>query len=216
MDCDHEKEGGGIMKSSIGLVLCLPVLMAAIAPVEACNTRVVWQADLSGDELAPPVKTPAKGVAVYHFNLGHPDATIDVDLQGIKDVTAIDLRAGDPEKAGPVVYSLYAATDGKLPAHFVKKIAERDLRRQPDLKIGSFTDLTFAVLNGTAYVTISTKANPSGELRGKVWMHKYLSYSAAETDARHDEKLHEQAKQESDKAGKDTAPAAETPAAPSK
>ena len=180
-------------------VLSVATLALLDAPVaRACNTKVVWQADLTGAGFTPAVRTSATGKAVFQFNfhndIGTPDATVIVDLSNVKGVTGIDLRAGDRDKPGPILFSLYSRKDGRRsPNHFSKTITEADLHRQTDPRIQTFVDVVNAVTGHTAFITVSTRANAAGELRGEITMRKIAIYSAEDTGAGHNAQLHEQA-----------------------
>ena len=173
----------------------------------ACNTLVVWQADLKGDGLSPAVQTAAGGIAVFGFNfhndVGTPDATVAVDLHDARDVTSIDLRAGDRTKPGPILFTLYTRKQGKLRGgHLSKTITEADLQRQSDPRIQTFADVVNAVTGHTAFITVNTRAHPTGELRGDISMRKVPIYSADDSSAGHDPRLHEQAAAKTKKTAK--------------
>ena len=179
----------------VALSLSFLALVPRHAP--ACNTQVIWQADLTGAGLTPTVETDATGVARFTFNfhndIGTPDATVAIYLENAKNVTSIDLRAGDREKPGPVLFTLYSRKQGKLPTNFSKLITEKDLQRQTDPKIQTFADVVNAVTGNTAFITVNTRAHASGELRGPITMRTIPIYSAEDTGTGHNPALHQQA-----------------------
>jgi len=184
-------------KGLIAALLVSPLLASLPGDARACSTKVVWRADLTGAGMDRAVQTDAKGVAVFEFNfhenIGTPDATITIDLQGATDVTSIDLRGGDRTKPGPVLFTLYTRKQGSLRPHFSKLITEKDLLRQTDSKVQTFADMVNAVTEHTVYITVNTGAHANGELRGNITMHKVSVYSAVDTGVGHNAQLHAQA-----------------------
>jgi hypothetical protein len=170
----------------------LATLAAPSAP--ACDAVVVWRTELSGAALAPPVQTDARGFASIDFRFGHRQATVNIDLQNIRDVTGIDLRAGDFQKPGPVLFTLYSHGDAPLSGSFSKNIGDKDLKHRSSVHVRSFDDALRAVVEGTAYVLVRTKSHKNGELMGRISMHKDVLFSETDAGGGHDARLHEQAR----------------------
>ena len=183
---------GGGERNSRWMLLAASLGLAALGPaVRACEQVVVWRADLTAAPAAPS-GTPASGTATVAFDFIHPGATVRVDTKNVADVRLVELHVSRSysDHAGPVVFTLYSAASGPLPATLTRRVTQSDLQRQTVPKIASFTDVVQAVLNGRAYVTVATKAHPEGELSGFVTMRKELAYSNDPADAAHDAVLH--------------------------
>lgn len=179
-------------------VLGLGLILAGLAaqPARPCELKIVWKADLSGGKLTPAVATPATGTAAIAFDFAHPGGTVEVDTKGLQGVQSIDLHVARSyaDHTGPAVFTLYTPADGPLPAALTRHIAPSDLRPQADSKIQSFADVVQAVLGGRAYVTVSTRAHPLGELSGFISMRKEAVFSDNPADRSHDPALHHAAR----------------------
>lgn len=178
---------------TVGAFLWVAALALPPAPGFGCSTDVVWRANLTGAELTPAVETAARGTVVFHFGFPATEATVDVDLENVADVTAIEFRAGDNNKPGPVIFTLYSRGKGVWSRRLVRKITEKDLIRHREVGVSSFSDAMRAILDGTGYVVVSTRAYKDGELRGRIAMRREVVYSADEGDAGHDPLLHQKA-----------------------
>lgn len=181
-------------KTAFGLGLILAGLAAQ--PARACELKIVWKADLSGDKIAPAVATSATGTATVAFDFTRPTGAVEVDTKGLQDVRSIELHVARSytDHTGPAVFTLYTPADGLLPAALIRHIAAADLHPQADPKIQSFADVVQAVLGGRAYVTVSTRAHPQGELSGFISMRKEAVYSDDPHDPAHDPALHHAAR----------------------
>ncbi len=184
-------------KTAFGLGLILAGLAAQ--PVRACELKIVWKADLSGDKIAPAVATSATGTATVAFDFTRPTGAVEVDTKGLQDVRSIELHVARSytDHTGPAVFTLYTRgtrADYVLPPTLVWHIAAADLHPQADPKIQSFADVVQAVLGGRAYVTVSTRAHPQGELSGFISMRKEAVYSDDPHDPAHDPALHHAAR----------------------
>jgi len=181
-------------KTAFGLGLILAGLAAQ--PARACELKIVWKADLSGDKIAPAVATSATGTATVAFDFTRPTGAIEVDTKGLQDVRSIELHVARSytDHTGPAVFTLYTPADGPLPAALTRHITAADLHPQADPKIQSFADVVQAVLGGRAYVTVSTRAHPQGELSGFISMRKEAVYSNDLSDPTHDPALHHAAR----------------------
>ena len=184
-----------VQSKRVALVLLAGVLgLAALATAaRACELKITWKAGLVPIfKGSPPVPSPAAGTAAIEFDLAHPGATVQVDTQNLRDVQAIEMHVARSytDHSGPAVLTLYSVVDGPLPAALTKHVGDADLHRQTTPKITAFTDVVNAVLNGQAYVTVVTKAHPSGELSGFIRMHKEQIYSDSAADSTHDAALH--------------------------
>lgn len=173
----------------------IPVLLTTTA--QACELQITWKAALAApkslSDLSLPAALPlASGTAAIDFDFVHPSATVQVDTKNLHDVTAIELHVARSytNHIGPAVLTLYSSAAGPLPVTLTKRVTEADLHKQAMPKVAVFSDLVNAVLNGRAYVTVSTTAHPEGELSGFIGMHKEQIYSDNASDSSHDPALH--------------------------
>lgn len=134
-----------------------------------------FSATLSGSNEVPAVKTDAAGEAKFSIPSGKEQLHYEVTVHDLKDVTMAHLHMSPAGENGPIVVWLYPSpseqkekliegvTNGKLvegtvtPADFVGPLKEKP-----------FDDLVAKIKQGDIYVTVHTKQNPEGELRGKV------------------------------------------------
>jgi len=167
-----------------------PLALGRAPAAHACELKITWKAALASSLKGGG---PAAGTAAIDFDPARPSATVWVDTKGLQDVRAIELHVtrSYADRVGPSVLTLYSATgDGPLPAALLKHVGEADLRKQASPKVAAFGDLVGAVLNGRAYVVVTTKAHPQGEFAGFIHMHKEEVYSDSPADAAHDAALH--------------------------
>lgn len=172
--------------AGLGLICAAPV-------TRACELTITWQADLTAPNAAtPPVKAPATAKAAIAFDFANPGATVQVNTGSLRDVRAIELHVARSytDHTGPAVLTLYAMTEGPLPAMLTRRVTEADLHRQTAPRVTTFADVVSAVVNGRAYVTVATQAHPEGELSGFIRMHKEEIYSDSASDPAHDPALH--------------------------
>ena len=178
------------MKPTIISLTLVSSLLGLTSTSYACELKITWKA-----ALASSVKGggPAAGTAAIDFDPARPSATVRVDTKGLRDVRAIEMHVtrSYADHTGPAVLTLYSAPgDGPLPAVLTKHVGEADLHKQASPKVAAFGDLVGAVLNGRAYVVVTTKAHPQGEFAGFIHMHKEEVYSDSPTDGAHDAALH--------------------------
>jgi hypothetical protein len=176
-----------------GWVAMVVAAAAMIAmPSSACNEVVSWYADLKGGNESPAVRTQASGRATFVFDFEHPQATIQVDTQGLQGVEKIEFHACRTytDVNGPVMSVLYQAKDGPLPTTFSKVITDADIVKVDQPKVGSIKDVANVVVNNQASVVVYTKAHPEGEIAGKITMHKTYVFSDAPGSKFHDPSLH--------------------------
>ncbi len=178
------------LKRMAALALAAWPLALGFAPAaQACELKITWKAALASG--LKDAKTEA-GTAAIEFDPARPGATVRVDTKGLRDVRAVEVHVARSyaDHRGPAVLTLYSSANGPLPAALTRRVGEADLHRQTSPRVAAFGDLVGAVLNGRAYVVVTTKAHPEGELSGFIRMHKEEIYSDSPTDAAHDAALH--------------------------
>ncbi|HXH22064.1 MAG TPA: CHRD domain-containing protein [Dehalococcoidia bacterium] len=139
------------------LLVALGMLVVSLAaPFSAAGEApFVFQTDMYGFNVVPPVETGAWGFVRFFFSEDRLEADYTVDVKGISGtlVEGADLRYGPPGGEGPVVRHLagsgFIVTSGRL------HLTPEELA---DLVAGNY------------YVTVYTKDHPGGELRGQVYV----------------------------------------------
>jgi hypothetical protein len=137
------------------LAVILAVLWLAAPLGATANAPFVFQTDMFGSNVVPPVQTGAWGFVRFFFNEDRTEADYTVDVKGLSDslVSGADLRFGPPGVQGPVVRHLadgnFIVTSGRL-----------------RLNAAELADF----VAGNYYVVLYTKEHPDGELRGQVYV----------------------------------------------
>ncbi len=125
-------------------------------------------ADLSGNQVVPPVKTTAIGKATFK----HPnDSTMNyrVNITGIFHATGINIHMGKNGSNGDIIVDLM-------------KPAKEQVTKVGMITTGSFTasdligpmkgknilDLVSSMKGGDTYIIVNTQKHPSGEIRGQI------------------------------------------------
>lgn len=173
-------------------ITCVTFLAAAFCfsalspPASACELAILWRADMTNQ-----AKTSSAAAAIQ-FDFAHPGATVRLNTKNLPNVRSVELHVArsHTDHTGPVVLSLYTATDGPMPASLTRRVTQADLHPQSRPKVSSFADLVQAVLDHRAYVTVTTRQHPEGEMSGFITMHKEAVYSSDPTDSSHDPALH--------------------------
>ncbi len=152
---------------TIFLIIIVIASLGAVAD-ESRNERT-FEANLSGDEEAPPVQTIAKGETKFQLSKEGDKLTYTLNVSNIKDVTSCCIHKGKKGENGPPVTNLFAEprkedVTGTL-------LAEGKV--EPYLFVGplkgkSVNALTELMQAGQAYVNIQTKKYPGGEIRGQI------------------------------------------------
>lgn len=170
--------------TSRGLVMtAVPTLVAVTAPQFA--------ATLAGASEVPPVTTPAKGQATFslsaasaggssansddHYSSG-PSLAFRIALTEIHSVRRIELRQGAGGVVGPLVATLSRGDDdGEDDDHGASSVSgtfsASGRVRPASLKgpfAGNWKGFTDALSAGGVYVNVTTRNQPTGEIRGQI------------------------------------------------
>ena len=126
-----------------------------------------FKAKLKGESEVPPVNSSATGKAKFKVKDGV--ITINVNVTGLKDITAAQIYAGAKGQNGePVVDLLKAGKQNDAGERIIVKgeITASDLQGLMSGK--TLQDLQTAMGNEETYVNIQTSDNPDGEIRGQI------------------------------------------------
>ncbi len=130
-------------------LLLLPLLSFA----QIANNRILFTAELNGQQEAPPVNTTAQGLATFLVSEDRSTVLIHGVFTGLSGpVTGCHLHLAPEGVAGPVFFDLSAQVVGN------------SLRADVPLPAGFFTN----ALNNRLYLNVHTAAHPSGEIRGQL------------------------------------------------
>jgi hypothetical protein len=118
----------------------------------------------SGAEVPAPKPTTASGTAqliVYPTSIDYK-----VSATSITGITASHIHSGAPGVAGPIVVTLYQATNPLTSANGV--FASGTITQSMPGSSITIDALKTLLASGNAYVDVHTTANPNGEIRGQV------------------------------------------------
>jgi hypothetical protein len=157
-----------------GRVVILAVLVGLVAGAAVAQApRAHFSALLSGTEQVPQTNTPAYGVALFEVQPGGAAVRYRLSVFDITDVMMAHIHIAPPGQNGPVVVWLYPAAP---PPRLIPGVTSGVLGE------GTFTAANFmgplagqpmsalitAMVGGTAYVNVHTRAYPGGEIRGQI------------------------------------------------
>lgn len=147
------------------LLLCLALFLAA-PELSAQLPHLIFHAELKGEEQIPAVSTPARGLVTIMYS---PDRTkvsvtgLFVDMEG--DITDVSLHIGKTGETGDLIVSLMPVLNFR--------------RLYGEVEVPA--SLLQNLLPDRVYVTVSTNANPGGEIRGQFICETDLDYRAVLT-----------------------------------
>jgi hypothetical protein len=149
------------------ILICLVTVMFATMAFAAAKGS--FRAKLTGSEVAPPVKTGAKGETVFHLSKDGKELNYKLTVKDIENVSAAHIHMGGKGKNGPPVAGLFAGPkkEGKFKGVLAEgTITEKELMGA--LAGKSVHDLIEMIKAGDAYVNVHTDAYPDGEIRGQI------------------------------------------------
>ena len=149
------------------LVIAIVVAIVAAGAYAQKPKLVLYSAALSGANEVPPVRTNAKGMAMFTVVPGGTAVNYKITVTGITDPTMAHIHLGQPGKNGPPAVELMIPKVG-TPAQGI--ITAKSL--MGPLKGKTLADLQKSVMGGNAYVNVHTKAHPNGEIRGPIEVKK--------------------------------------------
>jgi hypothetical protein len=130
---------------------------------------MVFQAQLSGKQVVPPVPTIATGSATFTFEPSLNKAYFKLKLSTVSGVTASRVKEGKPGENGQGILILYPGPD--IAGPFTGVLAQGYF--DASALIGSLQGKTLADLmalfkSGQAYVNVGTIQHADGEIRGQI------------------------------------------------
>ncbi len=149
----------------IVFVLIVSLVSVGIA-AEKTNT---FKVKLTGSKVVPPVKTPARGEAIFNKGRTTNEVTYKLTVHNLQGATAAHIHEGKKGKNGPPVATLFAGPTKT--AKFSGTLAEGTITAKDligPLKGKSLKELVHLMNTGDAYVNVHTEKYPDGELRGQI------------------------------------------------
>jgi len=128
-----------------------------------------FKAKLSGGKVVPPVKTTAKGEAIFQLSKEGNELTYKLTVTNIENVTAAHIHDGKYGKNGPPIVSLF--TGPKKEHEFTGTLAEGTITAKDlmgPLKGKLFSHFIQMIEDGHAYVNVHSETHPDGEIRGQI------------------------------------------------
>ncbi len=128
-----------------------------------------FNAELSGNEEVPPIKTEAAGTATFQISEGAKTMTYTLTLSHLKGITGAFLCKGKKGENGAIVMDLFREPRKEDVSDTL--LAEGKI--EPYLLFGpllggSVQSLIQLMETGEVYINILTKRHPGGEIRGQV------------------------------------------------
>lgn len=121
------------------------------------------KASLDGSQVLPAVVTTAAGSADMAIDTPQNKITYSVSATGLGSVTSVSIHLGEAGANGPAIFTL---ATGPFTSPLTGTLTDFDFTPAPSAT--TFHAATFNILNGKAYVLITTVAHPAGEIRGQI------------------------------------------------
>ena len=158
--------------------LLLPLALLAIATTVSAENpehfHRLFGAHLTGSQEVPPVKTEARGLALFPLNWAGTELHYGVLATDIISVTAGHIHSGTVGVNGPVVVNLFspdACTVQGDRFYCTGTITAEDL--VGPLAGQPLSTLVTMMRDGRTYTNFHTTAHPGGEIRGQI--HRLLA-----------------------------------------
>jgi len=145
------------------------MMVTAMTATGVFAAEMSFNANLSGNDEVPTVKTVAKGDAKFDLSSDSKTLTYKVRVENIENANAAHIHHGATGKNGAPVANLFTGPkkDGKFNGGLAEgSITAKDL--VGDLKGKTVEDLVQIIKAGEAYVNVHTDANAEGEIRGQL------------------------------------------------
>lgn len=127
-------------------------------------------AKLRGRFEVPPVRTNARGGAVFKLSEDGRRLLFKISLEDIDDVTVAHIHLGPKGVNGPIVVTLFGPFRRPISIdeeEFTGVITREDL--EGPLEGRSLASLIKEMRRGNTYVNVHTVEFPDGEIRGQIY-----------------------------------------------
>lgn len=126
--------------------------------------RNVSAVSLSGSQVVPANPSIAIGDAMLSVSGTLDSISYTVNQTGLGTVTSVQVHVGSPGTNGPAIFTL---ATGPFANPLTGTLKPSDFIPAPAYGVPSFNKAIEKVVNGSAYLLISTVGSPNGELRGQ-------------------------------------------------
>jgi DNA-binding beta-propeller fold protein YncE len=133
--------------------------------VDTSTKLPLLNAVLNATNEVPPNGSTATGTAAVSFDAAKTTITAVLNTTGLTNITAARINSGNAGQNGGVMFTLSPTT---FTSPLTKTLTSADLDPTFTSAGKTFTDAVNAILNGAAYVNVSTSANVGGEIRGQI------------------------------------------------
>lgn len=121
--------------------------------------------DLTGSQVVPTVLTPAAGTMALTLSPDQSSMMVVLNQTDLGIANSADLHVGPAGQNGPIIFPL-ATNFYQVPLSGT--LTSTDFTPQPGAGVATFEDAIDMILSGNAYGSVSTAANPNGEIRGQI------------------------------------------------
>ena len=118
---------------------------------------------MTGDQEVPAVATDARGLATVFFDADKSKAEVNITASGLSGpITGVHIHEADPGTSGPVLFPL--TNEGNRIQTVIENITPLEL---------------ISLMNAGTYANIHTAENPSGEIRGQLYLEQDFTFLAS-------------------------------------
>ncbi len=144
-----------MIRRLLPLISLIALLWLAAPAAASASVAFVFQTDMHGENVVPPVSSGAWGFVRFFFNDARTEADYTVDVKGLSNtlVEGADMFRGSPGANGALFKHLAGGDFIVTSGHLALSPSELD-----------------EFIAGEFYVVLYTKAHPEGELRGQVYV----------------------------------------------
>ncbi len=151
------------------LVFLTGLLLLPISPAGAESAK--FEANLSGQEQAPPIDTPAK--ASFVLSGSGKSLRYTLSVTDVENATMAHIHIGHAGEEGPIAVWLYPSNPSPVvrKGKFTGVLAQGTITAanlMGPLQGKTLEDLVRDIKAGDAYVNVHTTAHPGGEIRGQL------------------------------------------------
>jgi hypothetical protein len=169
---------GAVRAASVALTLPALVLISGClpggAPIPGLSVSPAlsggnfsFVAQLSGSDEVPPVDTTGSGQFNGAIVINSTVIDFQLSVANLTDVTQVTINVGAVGTNGPAIFTLFdSAKQGTFTNPEGGALVAADLT--PGGGVNTFADAVAAVRAGNTYVSVTTAANPNGEIRGQI------------------------------------------------
>jgi hypothetical protein len=172
ISADIGTEKGSIVKKAkrVFIIFSLVISLALIGMMsDQSEGERSFKAELSVEEEVPPVKTNARGEAIFKLNKGGDELIYLLTVKNIENVTAAHIYQGQKGRNGPPMVTLFS--EPEKPSISGTLYVEGTIRAYEfigPLKGKPLHSLVQMIEAGEVYLNVHTVKHKEGEIRGQI------------------------------------------------